>query len=67
MWRGAPRRALICAAARRTAAAIVGMLASPIRESGPDTLMLATTVPVRSNTGPATQHRCGSSSSWSTA
>jgi hypothetical protein len=67
MSRGAPRRALICPAARRTATAMAGMLASPIRESGPDTLMLATTAPVRSNTGPATQHRCGSSSSWSTA
>ena len=67
MSRGAPRRALICPAARHTAAATAGMLASPIRESGPDTLMLATTAPVRSNTGAATQHRCGSSSSWSTA
>lgn len=67
MSRGAPRRALIWAAARRTAAAIEGVLASSIRESGPDTLMLATTAPVRSNTGPATQHRCGSSSSRSTA
>jgi hypothetical protein len=61
--RGAPSRALICQAVRRTASAVAGMLASSSRESGPDTLMLATTVPVRSKTGPATQHRCGSSSS----
>jgi hypothetical protein len=45
-----------------TAAAMAGIVVSSIRESGPETLMLATTVPVRSNTGPATQHRWGSSS-----
>jgi len=67
MSRGAPSRALICQAARRTASAMAGMLASSIRVSGPETLMLATTAPVRSKTGPATQHRCGSSSSESTA
>jgi hypothetical protein len=67
MSRGAPSRALTWPAARRTAAAIAGMLVSSIRESGPETLTLATTAPVRSNTGPATQHRCGSSSSVSTA
>lgn len=32
---------------------MAGMLASSMRESGPETLMLATTVPVRSKTGPA--------------
>jgi len=46
---------------------MAGMLASPNRVSGPETLMLATTAPVRSKTGPATQHRCGSSSAESTA
>lgn len=53
MSRGAPSRALICPAALRTTSAIAGMLASSMRESGPETLMLATTVPVRSKTGPA--------------
>ena len=67
MSRGAPSRALICHAVRRTASAMAGMLASPNRVSGPETLMLATTAPVRSKTGPATQHRCGSSSAESTA
>ena len=67
MSRGAPSRALICQEAWRTTSAMAGMLASSIRESGPETLMLATTVPVLSKTGPATQHRCGSSSWRSTA
>jgi hypothetical protein len=53
MSRGAPSRALICPAAWRTTSAIAGMLASSMRESGPETLMLATTVPVRWKTGPA--------------
>ena len=51
MSRGAPSRALICHAVRRTASAMAGMLASPNRVSGPETLMLATTAPVRSKTG----------------
>jgi hypothetical protein len=53
--RGAPSRSLIRSAVWHTAAAMAGIVVSSIRESGPDTLMLATTDPVRSNTGPATQ------------
>lgn len=48
-WRSEP--ALIRHAVRRTSQAIDPTVASWMREAGPDTLTLSTTVPLQSNTG----------------
>ena len=62
MSRGAPSRALICPAVRRTASAMAGMPASSIRVSGPETLMLATTVGDTAQVRFELSGICGSSS-----